>query len=705
MPNPSDTFTWLHLTDLHFGLKGQSHLWPNLRQPFFDDLAKLLEKTGRIDAVLFTGDLVQQGQPKEFAAMQTEVLDRLWQKLAEHGCGDAVLLAVPGNHDLVRPDAKGDNPALDVLLEPGGYQRIQDKFWDQPDGAYRKLIRQAFADYCNWWQGAPRRAEDITHGIIPGDFACTLPCGARKIGIIGLNTAFLQLGGGKYHGKLVWDVRQLHAVCGGAVDDWVNQHDICLLLTHQGPDWLTQEALKHGKREITPAGRFAVHLFGHMHENNLFRISTGGNPAMVRQWQAASLFGMEKYGEPPTELRSHGYAIGQIHFAENQANLRMWPRRVVDDPSEWRFDRDGNCARLHDDDGTIPDAVQARSRAPAPPPPPAATTSVEQPTSAQPSGNFAPAPRQQALAKLEKMLEQALTEEAARPFMLALAADLHLPSAVVGLSQLSAQLPALLAALDALPDLAGQMYAIQRALHAQTMPVVADKEHAIERAAAALYLRAALLAVNLASAAAVCPSSPDLTVLPNSSAALVAVLLGALRGEVQQLNLHSVRDEQGKIRQSAKGKALIDLDDTPFYPLMPDAALAHEVASRVLPGQYHSAAPPQAGAELASLQEKIQSRVKQNQAVFARFFRFIVSNPDSTFFQDDAKVAEVYAKLGIPVTRIVPDDKVDVKQMLGVSLTELDDLFMQFLELLDAAKRPASPANPVNPANPARKSD
>lgn len=38
---PADTFAWLHLTDLHFGLKGQGSPWPTLRQPFLADLALL----------------------------------------------------------------------------------------------------------------------------------------------------------------------------------------------------------------------------------------------------------------------------------------------------------------------------------------------------------------------------------------------------------------------------------------------------------------------------------------------------------------------------------------------------------------------------------------------------------------------------------------------------------------------------------------
>ena len=99
------SFSWLHLTDFHFGLKGQACLWPNLRQPFLDDLAELHELSGPWRAVLFTGDLVQQGKSEEFRQVQQEVLGRLWQKLAELGSGDAVLLAVPGNHNLHRSHA------------------------------------------------------------------------------------------------------------------------------------------------------------------------------------------------------------------------------------------------------------------------------------------------------------------------------------------------------------------------------------------------------------------------------------------------------------------------------------------------------------------------------------------------------------------------------------------------------------------------
>ena len=185
---PTESFSWLHLTDFHYGLKGQGHLWPTLRAPFLESLASLHEKCGPWDVVFFTGDLVQSGKSDEFTRLQVEVLDPLWQTLKELGSGDAVLLAVPGNHDLFRPNPFEDDAAAERLLERGGFERIEGKFWDQPPGSYRRVVNNAFAAYSAWWKAAPRRPVAIHDGILPGDFSATLACGVRRIGIVGLNT-------------------------------------------------------------------------------------------------------------------------------------------------------------------------------------------------------------------------------------------------------------------------------------------------------------------------------------------------------------------------------------------------------------------------------------------------------------------------------------------------------------------------------------
>ena len=59
-------FNWLHLTDLHRGMKEQRWLLPEVREIFFEDLKRLHDKCGPWDLVLFTGDLTQQGSEEEF---------------------------------------------------------------------------------------------------------------------------------------------------------------------------------------------------------------------------------------------------------------------------------------------------------------------------------------------------------------------------------------------------------------------------------------------------------------------------------------------------------------------------------------------------------------------------------------------------------------------------------------------------------------
>ena len=236
----------MHLTDLHWGLEGQACLWPTLRQPFFEDLARVLERTGPVDAVLFTGDLGQSGKSEQFEALKVGFLDRLWARLGELGSGEAVLLAVPGNHDLNR--AMKRSAALDMLRMREGFGHIGEDFWRDPGCDYRLVVRDAFGAYSQWWEGETRRPP-LTAGALPGDFACTLRAGEHRVGIVGLNTTFLQLSAGDHKERLAWHPTQVHQACGDA-GDWCDQHDLRLLLTHQGPSWLSPAARMLGEGGI-----------------------------------------------------------------------------------------------------------------------------------------------------------------------------------------------------------------------------------------------------------------------------------------------------------------------------------------------------------------------------------------------------------------------------------------------------------------------
>lgn len=200
-------------------------------------------------------------------------------------------------------------------------------------------------------------------GTLPGDLTATLPKGGRHIGVMALNTAFLQLAGGDYEGKLVWDPRQVAALCPDGVDRWQADHDLCLLLTtHHGPNWLTPAARELGDSEIAPAGRFALHLFGHMHETRIETTRRGADPLATRLYQGCSVFGMEHFGAPPQLERGHGYCAGEVRFDGDQAQLRLWPRVATKNTGRWRCIPDHANAVLGSDEATAPESVPLNRR-------------------------------------------------------------------------------------------------------------------------------------------------------------------------------------------------------------------------------------------------------------------------------------------------------------------------------------------------------
>ena len=124
------TIRWLHLTDLHMGMSGQAPLWPNMEQAVLDDLAYLQKQIGSWDLVLFTGDLTQKGTKEEFEAIEKYFL-KLWSHFKAWGF-EPKLLAIPGNHDLVRPEDHTDSTLI-TLLHNWSLPAVQAPFWEKPD--------------------------------------------------------------------------------------------------------------------------------------------------------------------------------------------------------------------------------------------------------------------------------------------------------------------------------------------------------------------------------------------------------------------------------------------------------------------------------------------------------------------------------------------------------------------------------------------
>lgn len=351
---PISTMTslrWLHLTDFHLGMKEHSILWPNVEQAFFADLKTKLEGQPALDLVLFTGDLIFQGKTEQFAELDIW-LQKLWAKLAEFGHRPQ-LLAVPGNHELLRPKSKID-PLAKVLKSGWNDAEVQHDFWTEPDSTYRPCTENAFAAYLDWWnQTAIPKPDNIVPGRLPGDFSVMYQKDGIRFGLVGLNSAFRHFDD-QAKENLTLDVRQFNAACGGNGAEWCHANHLNLLLTHHPVSWLSKEAQQGFHAEIhAPAERFALHLCGHLHENELGSHARGGGEARTLG-QSASLFGSEPQKDGTT-LRSHGYVIGEITVENNVASYRLWPRKAEPKADGTRlFDRDTDYHLKDSSDATKP---------------------------------------------------------------------------------------------------------------------------------------------------------------------------------------------------------------------------------------------------------------------------------------------------------------------------------------------------------------
>lgn len=316
-----NSFGWLHLTDLHVGMSNQDWLWPSLKERLFKDLEIVHQLSGGWDLVIFSGDLVQSGGKDEYQKLNA-ILSDLWDRFAHFGSFPE-LIVLPGNHDLKRPELTGT-------------VRTLKRWWDEPDlraevfaeknNEYRTAIQKMFAQYFDWTsQHAPPKLKLKTGlaGILPGDQSFVIEKGDLKVGIVALNSTWLQIDGGKYEGQLHVDTKQLLAVTDHDPDQWCAKNDLNLLVTHHPVSWLHERSREFWLSEIN-TGRFAAHIFGHVHEASSSVNSTAGAAPRV-ELQGISTFGLEKFGEKFE--RSHGYSA--VKFTPGGGgSLRIWPRKT-----------------------------------------------------------------------------------------------------------------------------------------------------------------------------------------------------------------------------------------------------------------------------------------------------------------------------------------------------------------------------------------
>lgn len=318
-----NTFSFLHISDFHQGMKGSSNLWNQVKVKFHDDIRKHCEKHGVIDVVIFSGDLTQSGLAEEFKAVHEELTD-LWDKFKSIN-QNPQLFVIPGNHDLKRPEI-----GTPILLaakywrtDPG----VEDALFAKPESEYAKNLNTCFELYTTFISDLSKAGIPILcdmKGSMPGECSAVWTSNGTRVGFVGLNTAWSHLQAGDMKGKLEISHQQIHKAVPKLIDNWTSENDLNFLVTHHPLNWLSDDAQKEFNNEINPIGRFSAHLFGHMHES-MTVTEHYGDPKAKKSIQVASLFGLEKVG-PKNIDRRHGYCYAKICFESE--TITLWPKKA-----------------------------------------------------------------------------------------------------------------------------------------------------------------------------------------------------------------------------------------------------------------------------------------------------------------------------------------------------------------------------------------
>jgi formylglycine-generating enzyme required for sulfatase activity len=361
--------SWLHVSDLHVAKESLGHrparrpgseLWAEVLRGFLADLDAQLDATGlRPDLVLVTGDLALSGATQQYDDLDAEFLAPVLGHLQGRGC-DAVLVAVPGNHDVQRPSGAA-KLGYRLLREYDTHDDqdedlrfIRTELWQERNAAF---LSPLFANYAAWSERtmlpglgdrtlpSGLRIEGLHRSHLPGDLSVVAARDGLRLLLVGLNSAWVQFDGGDFKGKLHVPIEQLHAALSPdehAALRRFDDVDAALLLMHHPRDWLSPAAVRTFDGYVYPARdeRFTAFLFGHMHEARA-ETSAGNGGAMRYFYQSPSLFGLEHYGQTQARL-DVGYTLGALYEDEE---IRLWVRRLA---RSGRFDVDPELHREAD---------------------------------------------------------------------------------------------------------------------------------------------------------------------------------------------------------------------------------------------------------------------------------------------------------------------------------------------------------------------
>lgn len=320
-PKPKNIFSWIHLSDIHFGNPNISHQWD--QRLVLDSLHRDIERREernipKPEVLLVTGDIAFSGKAEQYAEAGVW-LDKV---VATLGISRERIYLVPGNHDVDRNVDRTDRN-LGRLMR--ALREGDDLLDDALDNANdRALLASRMSAYLAFASQYPSvQAPDPLFWTNTFVSAQGFP-----VRLIGLPTPLLAAGDVD-RGKLRLGKKTLASTLNEAQSD----HELVLVLTHHPlrGGWLADQA----DVDNWVRNRAHVHLFGHVHEADSEMARSGSGSGILRIAAGAVHGDTLPLGIPA----SHGYEFGAvIADANGHLRIRIWPRLWSEQNKEFRAD-------------------------------------------------------------------------------------------------------------------------------------------------------------------------------------------------------------------------------------------------------------------------------------------------------------------------------------------------------------------------------
>ncbi|MBD8737609.1 metallophosphoesterase family protein [Sphingomonas sp. CFBP 13706] len=300
---PAQEAIWLHISDFHFKA-GDPYDRDVVLNAFLKSLPNLIDRSGRPDFVVASGDIANSGQPAEYEAA-TAFFDKLLSILE---LAKDRLIVVPGNHDIDRKAGRG----IIRTLSPDE----ADAYFDPSEEFIHIGTRlRAFAawhdTYFDGIRALPRNS------TCAPNITLSLPNGV--VDVLAINTAVFCFDDND-HGKLWVGRRSLSA----ALDEssLINNR-LKIAVMHHPLNWLAASEAANIKAALR-AGVDCI-LSGHLHETDIE--------------QVAGVYGGATHLSAGAMYQTRNWPNTAMMVSWSKSKLVVTPFRYEDTPSEiWTID-------------------------------------------------------------------------------------------------------------------------------------------------------------------------------------------------------------------------------------------------------------------------------------------------------------------------------------------------------------------------------